>query len=129
MKSRANGDPMNGRNKTLGSFQPKPIVVSSTGWKSTAPEKLNAEIIVARAGTRIICPKCGVLIGRLYSDLYSGVSCRADQIEFEPGQTRHRNQKAECAKCGEGYMKMHMSWRNGTTIMLSIEISGRQTWI
>jgi ribosomal protein S27E len=107
--------------------------VQSTGWKSTQPEKPNPEVIVARAGTVVTCPKCGATIGRLYSDLYSGVSCRADQIEFEPGQKRHANQKAECARCGEGYMKMHHWIRPGLPITikirLSIQLNGRQVWI
>ncbi len=114
---------------TLGSFRPKPIVVSATGWKRIGGEKVNAEVIVARAGTRVICPKCGVAVGRLFSDLYSGVSCRADQIEFEPNQVRHVGEPAACRKCGEGYMKMYKSYRNGTTILLSVELSGRRQWI
>lgn len=113
----------------LAKFPIKPIIVRSTGWKSTKPEKLNPEVIVARAGTVVICPKCGDRIGRLFSDLYSGVSCRADQIEFEPHQKRHPKEKAECRRCGTGYMKMHISWRKGTTILLSIEINGVQRWI
>lgn len=108
---------------------PKKRMVQATGWKSTQPETPNVEIVIAKAGTVVVCPKCGTRIGQLFSDLYSGVSCRADQIEFETGQTRHPNQLAECAKCGSGYMRMSMSYRNGTAIMLSVEIGGRQRWI
>lgn len=109
--------------------KPELVTVGATGWKSLVPEKINKEVIVARAGTEVVCPKCGVRIGRLYSDLYSGVSCRADQIEFDQGQKRHPNEKAECRQCGTGYMRMSMSHRNGTTVLLSVVIGGQQIWI
>lgn len=113
----------------LANFRIKPIMVASTGWKSTKKELPNPEVIVAKAGTRVICPKCQAPIGKLFSDLYSGVSCRADQIEFERDQIRHPHEKAECKKCGTGYMVMSMSYRNGTSIILSVDLMGRQVWI
>jgi hypothetical protein len=115
----------------LRNFQLKPIVVKHTGWKAVelAPQTLNAENIVAKAGTRVVCPRCQAVIGRLFSDLYSGVFCRADQIEFVAGQTRRPDELAECKKCGEGYMKQSMSVANGTRMILSVEINGSQRWI
>lgn len=103
-------------------------LVRHTGWKSTVPE-VRKEAIVAVAGTKVICPKCRTTIGRLYSDLYSGVSCRADQIEFEQGQKRHPNELAECKRCGEGYMKQHLSVQQGTRIMIFVELPGGARWI
>lgn len=122
----------------LRNWQIKPIVVQHTGWKSTAPEQINTEIVIATAGTRVVCPHCNAPIGRLRSDLYSGVSCRADQIEFEPGQLRHPNELAECKRCrpkdgapgtGHGYMKMLKTAKGISRIYLSVEINGRQQWI
>lgn len=116
----------------LSNFEIKPVVMRATTWKSTAPELPNPELIVAKAGTRIICPKCHTLIGRINSDLYSGVSCRADQIEFEPGQTRHAKEGAFCAtpRCGGSYMIFHRSIRQGTRIVVHVETApGRYEWI
>lgn len=123
----------------LRNWQIKPIVTQHTGWKTTAPEQINPEIIVARAGTRVVCPKCSAFIGRLRSDLYSGVSCRADQIEFAPGQLRHPNELAECKACrpkdgapgtGTGYMQMRKSAKQPVPrIFLHVEIDGRLMWI
>jgi ribosomal protein S27E len=107
--------------------------VQHTGWKSTAAERINTAVVLARAGSVVVCPKCGARIGRLYSDLYSGVTCRADQIEFEPGQKKHVNQKAECAKCGEGYMKAFFRFTNGkrqVATKICIEVhGGMRRWI
>lgn len=107
--------------------------VQATGWKPVGPEVINAETIVAKAGTPIVCPKCGDRIGRLFSDLYSGMRVRADQIEFASHQKRHKDQLAECTKCKEPYMKHHFRVRAGQprafTTTISIEIDGRQRWI
>lgn len=107
--------------------------VQHTGWKSTVAERINTAVILARAGSVVVCPKCGDRIGRLYSDLYSGVTCRADQIEFESGQKRNVGQKAECVKCGEGYMKAFFHFKNGQrTVMTKVCIElpgGRRAWI
>jgi hypothetical protein len=110
----------------------KPIVVHGTGWKSTAPELPRTELIVAKAGTKVICPKCKTTIGRIRSDLYSGVSCRADQIEFASNQKKHANQAAICAipGCGGSYMIFHRSIRKGTRIVVHVETApGRHEWI
>jgi uncharacterized protein (DUF983 family) len=109
----------------------KLVSVPHTGWKSLTPEVLKPHIIVAKAGTRVVCPKCKDVIGRLYSDLYSGVSCRADQIEFAQHQKRHRDQKAECVKCGQGYMEMRWSASAPIPrIWLHVELlPGRFQWI
>lgn len=106
--------------------------VQSTGWKPVGPELINPEVTVARAGTRIVCPKCGAPIGRLGADLYSGMRVRADMIEFESGQKRHKDQLAECTKCHEPYMKHHFRVTAGLrsfTTSISIEFDGRQRWI
>lgn len=107
--------------------------VQHNGWKSTAAERINLESVLARAGSVVVCPKCGARIGRLYSDLYSGVTPRADQVEFEPGQKKHVNQKAECAKCGEGYMKAFFVFKNGSrrvATKICIEVGpGLRRWL
>ena len=106
--------------------------VQHNGWKSTVAERINTGTVLARAGTVVVCPKCGARIGRLYSDLYSGVTCRADQIEFEPNQKKHVNQKAECTKCGEGYMKAFFVFKNGQRTVatkICIEVPGGRRWI
>lgn len=106
--------------------------VQHTGWKSTAAERIDTSTVLAAAGAVVVCPKCGARIGRLYSDLYSGVTCRADQIEFEPGQVKHTNQKAECAKCGAGYMKAFFVFTNGkrqVATKICIEVPGGRRWI
>lgn len=82
-----------------------PLIGIPTGWKTNAPEIVNEERIVARAGTKIVCPRCKDVIGRVSIDIYSGMRVRADAIEFEQGQKRHPNQKAECGKCSAPYMK------------------------
>jgi hypothetical protein len=117
----------------LSNFRVRPIAAQHTGWKSTTPERINTETILARAGSIVVCPRCGARIGRLYSDLYSGVTCRADQIEFSPGPKRHPNQKAGCAKCGEGYMKAFFRFTNGrrqvqTKICIEVH-GGLRQWI
>lgn len=91
-----------------------------TGWKSTAPERVNEERMVARAGTKITCPRCQSVIGRVSIDLYSGMRIRADAIEFEAGQKRHPKEKAECRKCGEPYLKHFFS--QGLKTKLSTEL-------
>lgn len=117
----------------LANFPMARITTGNTGWKSALPEKINPEVVVAKAGTVIICPKCNATIGRLYSDLFSGVSVRADQIEFSSGQKKHPNQKAECGVCKEGYMKQHIWVRPGlpasVKTLVSIAINGVQRWI
>lgn len=115
----------------LSNFRIKPIQVNATGWKSTAPEVPTWKVI-AKAGTRVICPKCKGLIGRIRSDLFDGVSCRADQIEFAPGQLHHAKEAAVCCVkgCGGSYMIFHRSIRQGTRIVIHVETApGRYEWI
>lgn len=106
------------------------VVGNSTGWKVPGEEIVNKEIIVAKAGTKITCPKCGDLIGKLWSDLYSGARVKADQIDFAPHQKKHpapavgqpaKHQQAFCTKCGEPYMK---HFTNGRSFSTRVHVEG-----
>lgn len=103
------------------SQNPGLIITSSTGWKDARPEKVNPEVLVCRAGTRITCPRCKELVARFMCDLYSGTTIRADSLEFVRGQTRHPTEKAECRRCGEPYLKFVASLTKGTRAIVHTE--------
>ena len=100
---------------------PRLILPGVTGWKSARPEKINPEKIVCRAGTWVTCPRCRDRIARFMEDLYSGTTIKADALEFERHQKKHPNEKAECRRCGEPYLKFMASIKKGTRTCVHTE--------
>lgn len=98
----------------------KILGATTTGWKSNVPERVNPQKQVAIAGTEVICPKCSDVIGRLSVPLYSGMRIPAAAIEFKPHQKKHPNQKAECRRCGQAYMRHFFS----PTLHTRIHVAG-----
>lgn len=93
------------------------LPTTERGWKAAQPEVIDEEKVVAVAGTQVTCPRCKAVIGRLSVPIFSGMRIPADAIEFERDQIRHRDEKAECRRCGEPYMKHHIVRRRLKTVI------------
>lgn len=82
------------------------LALSGPKWVAPKRRELEPQRIVCTAGTRVKCPGCADHVGTINSTVYSGISIRADQIDFRPHQKRKANEKAVCSKCAAVYMRL-----------------------
>ena len=62
--------------------------------------------LIAGDGATIICPQCGVTIGRLTKPLYHNWTFGLDQVSFVRGQEPGRDMKAQCRSCQAPYAQV-----------------------
>jgi DNA-directed RNA polymerase subunit RPC12/RpoP len=61
------------------------------------------ELPQVEKGTKIICPKCGVLIGEFKRTIRGGEIVKAEDIEFFMGNFKNGDY-ADCPRCGFPFM-------------------------
>lgn len=99
------------------------LIVSGPQWIVPLKQrKLEAQRIVAPAGTDVICPGCRACIGTLNSNVYSGVDISALQVDFKANQRRKSNEKAVCTKCATAYMRVPLVKGKSGTLEIHTEL-------